>query len=155
MRIGGGTLERSFGKAVTGAEGVSCDRHFLSRVFLNYFYRTSRRFAILRRVFACPLGQFSLPSHLISTNGCISLHLAPTSCAPLPSSAFPQPASRASILLSLRRDTIHRALPRPLFFVCRRGVGSPCPLQPPFHRALSSRGRVFCGRRISTHPYRH
>jgi hypothetical protein len=37
VRIGGGTLERSFGKAVTGAKGVLCERHFLSRVFLNYF----------------------------------------------------------------------------------------------------------------------
>jgi hypothetical protein len=58
VRIGGGTLERSFGKAVTGARGVLCERHFLSRVFLNYFYFRSPRFAVLRPVFACPLGQF-------------------------------------------------------------------------------------------------
>src|SRR5258708_26774823 len=40
--------------------GVSCDRHFLSSIFLNYFLLAPPRFAVLRPVFACPSGQLRL-----------------------------------------------------------------------------------------------
>src|SRR5215813_12568712 len=38
VRIGEETSERFWGKAVTGAMGVSAKRLFLSRVFLDFFY---------------------------------------------------------------------------------------------------------------------
>ena len=58
------------GKAVAGAQGVSCCRHFLSRLFLNYFYFFSPRFAVLRPAFACPFGRLP-PRPALSTNSCV------------------------------------------------------------------------------------
>jgi len=42
------------GKAVAGARGVSCGCHFLSRVFLYFFYFCSQRIVTLRHTFAVP-----------------------------------------------------------------------------------------------------
>jgi hypothetical protein len=47
-------MERSCGgRQKTGAKGVSCARHFLSRVFLNFFYPTALVTQQLRSLFAC------------------------------------------------------------------------------------------------------
>lgn len=50
-------------KAVTGATGVSCACHFLSRVFLDFFHFFFPPFAVLRPVFACPHGQLCPFAH--------------------------------------------------------------------------------------------
>jgi hypothetical protein len=45
------------GKAETGATGVSCERQYLSRVFLTYFLVLVLSRLKLRRSFACTSGQ--------------------------------------------------------------------------------------------------
>ena len=82
------------GKAETGANGVSCALNFLSRVFLNFFYRPAPRTPKLRPLFACTSVQFCRQAGLALP----SWHSQSWLCA------FSQ-----SRLLTLVRATVHAA----------------------------------------------
>src|SRR5207248_9268530 len=75
----------------------------LSRVFLNYFYRCSRRFAVLRPVFACPSGQLAslFPDFLRMVVYFRSSNH--TSCGALPLFGFPQGPAALGTATSSRR----------------------------------------------------
>ena len=62
---------------MTGASGVSCACHFLSRVFLDYFSICSRASPCLRPAFACPSGHLRFLHSPISTNPCVVSPLSP------------------------------------------------------------------------------
>ncbi|PYU55157.1 MAG: hypothetical protein DMG56_25665, partial [Acidobacteria bacterium] len=75
MRIQEGTLERSLGRQLLAHSEYLSNRHFLSRVFLNYFCLGYPCFAMLRPVFACPYGQWPAFAPRISTNAGVVLGL--------------------------------------------------------------------------------
>ena len=75
---------------MTGAMGVSCERHLLSSIFLDYFFLVPPRFAMLRPVFACPFGQLrfrasTFPRTIVSF--ALTHH---TACGALACTACPQ-----------------------------------------------------------------
>jgi len=73
---------------VTGASGVSCACHSLSRVFLNYFKVSSRVSPCLRPAFACPYGHSRLFHPLFHEPLC-TLH-PPTTPLVVHSPQFPK-----------------------------------------------------------------
>jgi len=96
---------------VTGATGVSCACHFLSRVFLDYFHFFFRPFAVLRPVFACPHGQLRLFAHPFPRILALFLRTHHTPSGPLAPKVFHSPASAIQTLFP--SGTAIRVYPEP------------------------------------------
>ena len=114
VRIGGGTLERSFGRQLLAHTEYLSNRHFLSRVFLNYFFGslTALRHATpgFRLSVRAVLPLRRLPSFHSPPRLVYSVASHHTSCGSLLSSAFPQ----ASILPCVSPIILERWVSRPV-----------------------------------------